>query len=129
MSAALPPIRKLVASHASKASLAGAHIQSHVHDVSVTVMHQPRRDGRRVFSTFRVFYKRHVRLSHNTRLDVQGDVAIMRVASKNRQSVVNMRRSDREISDFIAAMIAPKLRAFQGPHRTPLTSQVFVMPR
>ncbi|KAJ6608085.1 hypothetical protein B0H10DRAFT_2227214 [Mycena sp. CBHHK59/15] len=83
----------------------GDHIQPYIHDVSVMVMHQP--DGRRdrcVTSVFRVFYKRHVNLPHNARLDVQGDVAIMRVASKNRQSVVNMRASDRELYDFIAVM-------------------------
>ncbi|KAJ6623318.1 hypothetical protein B0H10DRAFT_1944037 [Mycena sp. CBHHK59/15] len=108
----------------------GDRIQPYVHDVSVMVMHQP--DGRCdccVTSVFRVFYKHHVNLPHNARLNVQDDVAIMRVASKNKQSMVNMRASDRELCDFIAVMIAPKLRAFQGPRRMCLTSQFLIIPR
>ncbi|KAJ7083523.1 hypothetical protein C8R44DRAFT_753382 [Mycena epipterygia] len=93
-------------------------IQAFVHDVHVHVLHRLP-TGRFVFSVFRCFYKRHMRLPRNHDLDVQGDVVIMRVASKNFQSVVNMRGSDRQIADFVAEAMAPKLRQFQGPQRTP----------
>lgn len=71
-------------------------IQAHIHDIYVIIRH------RRVTSTFRIFFKRHLLLPLNHVLGVQGDVLIMRVASKSRSSVVNMRGSDWRLADFIA---------------------------
>ncbi|KAJ7813624.1 hypothetical protein B0H13DRAFT_1555357, partial [Mycena leptocephala] len=74
--------------------------QPHIHDVVVFVHHQGA-NGRTAISRFRVFCKRHVRLPYNWRLDLKGDVLVMRVASKSLSSVVNLRRSDAKIADFI----------------------------
>jgi hypothetical protein len=70
-------------------------IQTHIHDIYVIIRH------RRATSTFRIFFKRHLLLPLNHVLDVQGDMLIMRVASKSRSSVVNMRGSDWRLADFI----------------------------
>ncbi|KAJ6540097.1 hypothetical protein B0H10DRAFT_2245296 [Mycena sp. CBHHK59/15] len=104
-----------------------ARVQAHVHDTAVMVTH---RDANRrlKFSRFRLFYKRHARLSPNRRLDMKGDFLVMRVASRNYLSVVNMRRSDAELADFILQSLAEKLRAFQGPKRRILRTQALIMP-
>lgn len=75
-------------------------LQPYVHDVVVYVHHQAA-DGLSTTSKFQVFFKRHVHLPHNEELDLKGDVVVMRVASRNQLSVVNMRRSDTKIADFI----------------------------
>lgn len=72
----------------------GSSLQPHIHDVYVRVS-RPRP------ILFRVFFKRHVLLPHNPKLDLRGDVVVMRVASRNRQSVVNLRTSDRRIADAV----------------------------
>jgi hypothetical protein len=72
-----------------------SQLQPYVHDVLITVRHGSTR------SHFRAFLKRHKRLPTNTTLGIQGDLVIMRVASKNLQSVVNMRSSDSKLADFV----------------------------
>ncbi|KAJ7122129.1 hypothetical protein C8R44DRAFT_735847 [Mycena epipterygia] len=79
--------------------------QSHVHDIDVELWH-----GRSI-TRFRVFFKRHVRLPQNGYAPVMGDIVIMRVSTSNLNSVVNMRSTDRSLSDFV-------LRSFQGPQRS-----------
>ncbi|KAJ7878718.1 hypothetical protein B0H13DRAFT_1892523 [Mycena leptocephala] len=101
--------------------------QPHIHDVTVFVHHR-RPNGRSAISRFRVFCKRHVRLPYNWRLDLKGDILVMRIASKSFSSVVNLRRSDAKIADFIVAKFAEKLRAFQGPRRKLLRPDLLVMP-
>lgn len=72
----------------------GSHFQPHVHDIYVRVF-RPRP------ILFRVFFKRHTMLRYNTKLNLQGDIIVMRVAAHNRQSVVNLRTSDQRIVDAI----------------------------
>ncbi|KAJ7755282.1 hypothetical protein DFH07DRAFT_773400 [Mycena maculata] len=118
-SSALPPIRKIDDS------------PPHVHDISMIVVHRDA-NGRFKSSIFRLFFKRHTRLSYNRRLDLKGNILIMRVASRNISSVVNMHRSDAKVGDFIVASLnrlSACLRAFQGPKRKVLRGQVVTMPR
>lgn len=75
--------------------LEDAVVQSHVHDIYVRVL------DKKTSSIFRVFFKRHVVLPRNACADLQGDVVIMRVASRNRDSVVNLRSSDMRLADFV----------------------------
>ena len=79
-----------------------ASIQPFVHDLRVHVIHRPVPGARPVFSVFKCFYKRHKRLPLNSDLNVQGDLVIMRVATKNLRSVIDMEESDREVADFVA---------------------------
>lgn len=72
----------------------GSPLQSYIHDIYVRVS-RPRP------VLFRIFFKRHIMLPHNTKLNLQGDIIIMRVASRNRHSVVNIRTSDRHIIDAV----------------------------
>jgi hypothetical protein len=72
----------------------GSPFQPYVHDVYVHISY-PRP------MLFRVFFKRHVMLPHNAELDLQGDIIIMRVASRNRHSVVNLRTPDRRVADAV----------------------------
>ncbi|KAJ7077749.1 hypothetical protein C8R44DRAFT_896168 [Mycena epipterygia] len=102
-------------------------VQPVIHDVVVLVHHQGA-DGRSATSKFRIFFKRHVRLPYNWRLDLKGDIVVMHVASKSLSSVVNLRRLDDKIADFIIASLAEKLRAFQGPKRKQLRPDLLVMP-
>lgn len=69
----------------------GSHVQPFIHDIYV--LHRS--------TLFRVFFKRHTMLPYNKQLGIQGDVVVMRVASRNRHSVVNLRPSDRRIADLI----------------------------
>ena len=71
-------------------------VQSHVHDVYVAVKHG------RIITPFRVFFKRHTMLPLSGYLGVHGDVLIMRVASRNNASVVNMRSTDGRLADYVA---------------------------
>lgn len=112
----------------------GSLLQAHVHDIYVRVPRQPRS------ILFRVFFKRHAMLPRDSNLNLQGDIVIMRVASRNKQSVVNMRSSDRHLADdvlrqyasclafFVSTLInlslAPTLRHFQGPMRHPLPCEI-----
>lgn len=112
----------------------GALLQAHVHDIYVRVLRQSRS------ILFRVFFKRHAMLPRDPNLNLQGDIVIMRVASRNKQSVVNMRSSDRHLADdvlrqcasrlalFVSSLInlslAPTLRRFQGPKRCPLPCEI-----
>lgn len=50
---------------------------------------------------FHVFFKRHKRLTLNEHRNIQGDVAIMRVSQKCVDSVVNLRRGDVQLADFL----------------------------
>lgn len=48
-----------------------------------------------------MFYKRHTRLLYNWRLNLKGDIVVMRTSAKNPFSVVNLRPSDHKVADFI----------------------------
>ncbi|KAJ7474685.1 hypothetical protein B0H11DRAFT_2282216 [Mycena galericulata] len=85
----------------------GLGFQPHVHDITVTLKHG------RATSTFRIFFKRHIRLPHNAALDIQGDLVVMRSAHKNPESVVNTRSSDRRLIDLTVHHIAPTLKTLQ----------------
>ncbi|KAJ3895973.1 hypothetical protein GG344DRAFT_61738 [Lentinula edodes] len=53
-------------------------------------------------TTFRVFFKKSILLPINPALGIQGDLVVMRAASKHCNSVVNMRgRRDYRLADFI----------------------------
>ncbi|KAJ7259350.1 hypothetical protein C8J57DRAFT_1233712 [Mycena rebaudengoi] len=104
-----------------------SYFQAHIHDVAMFVHHQGA-NGHTASSKFRVFFKRHARLPYNWRLDLKGDIVIMRLESKSVSSVVNFRRSDAKIADFIIGSLAAKVRAFQGPKRKLLRTELLVMP-
>ncbi|KAF9555248.1 hypothetical protein CPC08DRAFT_726520 [Agrocybe pediades] len=74
--------------------LGGGHFQPHTHDIFVRIPLQRKRTA-----LFRVFFKRHVSLQLNRQLGIRGDLVVMRVASKNKHSVVNMRCSDDQLVD------------------------------
>ncbi|KAJ7807508.1 hypothetical protein B0H14DRAFT_3483164 [Mycena olivaceomarginata] len=93
-------------------------VQSHVHDIAVTV-----RDGPNT-SHFRVFFKRHVLLPASKSLRIQGDLLVMRVASRNEHSVVNMRAGDCRLSAFVTRKIAKHIRKFQKPQRARMPRHV-----
>ncbi|KAJ7207283.1 hypothetical protein B0H12DRAFT_1243168 [Mycena haematopus] len=103
--------------------LDGAGVQPHVHDVCIILKH-----GRRT-THFRAFFKRHVHLPHNTYLNIKGDLLIMRVASANQNSVVNMRPGDQRLADFVARKMSEKIVEFQTPQRTRLPVQLKLVRR
>ncbi|KAJ3858163.1 hypothetical protein EV359DRAFT_88158 [Lentinula novae-zelandiae] len=71
--------------------------QPYTHDVFVHLK-VPGRSN----TSFRVFFKRSTRLPVNPVLGVQGDLVVMRISSKGRNSVVNMRgRADYRLADYI----------------------------
>ncbi|KAF8173040.1 hypothetical protein K438DRAFT_1981228 [Mycena galopus ATCC 62051] len=72
--------------------LDGAAVQAHVHD-------------------------RHVRLPKSKSAHIRGDLVVMRVGSKNDDSVVNMRAGDRQSADFIVKKMAKAIRDFQSKER------------
>lgn len=74
--------------------IAGGAFQPYIHDIFV------KRDRRRS-TLFRIFFKRHVLLHPNRQLGIHGDVVVMRVATRNRDSVVNLRSSDHHLVDAI----------------------------
>lgn len=77
--------------------MGGSRTQPHVHDVVVSVANGP------YSAKFRVFFKRHQNLPHNGVLNLRGDVVVMRVGSKDPDSVVNLRSSDSRAMDFAIA--------------------------
>lgn len=79
----------------------GALIQNYVHDFFLRVVIKRRS------TLFRVFVKRHKNLPFNPFLGIQGDVLVMRVASRNRDSLVNLRASDMRILDRLLTRYAP----------------------
>ncbi|KAJ7655787.1 hypothetical protein DFH06DRAFT_1329224 [Mycena polygramma] len=98
-------------------------VQPHVHDIIVVLKH-----GRRT-TRFRVFFKRHVRLPLNPHANLQGDILIMRMASSNPHSVVNLRSGDTRLADFVLRKISHRLRDFQGPERLRLPLQLSIARR
>lgn len=68
-------------------------LQPYVHDIYIRVRYN------RTTATFRIFFKRHMLLPLNPHLNLQGDILVMRVASQNRHSVVNMRSIDTRLVD------------------------------
>ncbi|KAJ6546133.1 hypothetical protein B0H10DRAFT_1969735 [Mycena sp. CBHHK59/15] len=97
----------------------GAAVQPHIHDVHIVLKH-----GRHT-SHFRVFFKCHVRLPANPHLlHIRGDLLIMRIASRNAKSVVNMRPSDQKLADFVAARISQNIANFQSQERRPVPPKV-----
>ncbi|KAF8144081.1 hypothetical protein K438DRAFT_1783201 [Mycena galopus ATCC 62051] len=91
--------------------LDGAAVQAHVHDVFVILKHRGRT------ARFRLFFKRHVRLPKSKSAHIRGDLVVMRVGSKNDDSVVNMRAGDRQSADFIVKKMAKAIRDFQSEER------------
>ncbi|KAJ7100531.1 hypothetical protein C8R44DRAFT_888340 [Mycena epipterygia] len=77
--------------------LDSAGVQPHVHDIHVVFKH-----GRRI-THFRAFFKRHVNLPANPHVDIRGELLIMRIASHNDNSVVNIRPGDRKLADYVAS--------------------------
>jgi hypothetical protein len=84
--------------------LASPKLQPYVHDLEATVVE------RRNTYRYRVFFKRHCRLSINLSLyglnpesRLRGDVVVMRVGSKGDGALVNMRERDTVISDYLVA--------------------------
>jgi hypothetical protein len=87
--------------------LGGSTMQPYVHNCMVDVKERGRT------YRFTVFFKRHcmlpinnciTRLKYQAHLDTQpfrGDIVVMRVASKNTGSYVNMRDRDTILSDFV----------------------------
>ncbi|KAJ7087577.1 hypothetical protein B0H15DRAFT_781268, partial [Mycena belliarum] len=71
-------------------------LQPYIHDIEVELKH-----GRRT-SIFRAFFKRHVRLPPNPTVAIKGDLLLMRVGSRNENLVVNLRKGDRQLADYIA---------------------------
>jgi hypothetical protein len=77
-----------------------AALQPYIHDVKVTLQEGPHN------YCYRVFFKRHCRLSKNNSLTTldpgstfQGDAAVMRIGSKG--DLVNMRDRDTINADYI----------------------------
>ncbi|KAJ3933559.1 MAG: hypothetical protein NXY57DRAFT_891827, partial [Lentinula lateritia] len=87
----------------SRHPLVDLHFESHryqpyTHDVFVHLISGPSK----IKTTFRVFFKKSIRLPVNPVLGIQGDLVVMRAASKHCNSVVNMRgRPDYRLADFI----------------------------
>ncbi|KAJ4495666.1 hypothetical protein C8J55DRAFT_553434 [Lentinula edodes] len=75
--------------------------QPHTHDVVVNlkVPGKPK-------TSFRVFFKRSMRLPVNPVLGVQGDLVVMRTGSRYGNSVVNMRgQGDYRLADYIVKQL------------------------
>lgn len=77
-------------------------LQPYIHNCIVNVI------AGGTLARFAVFYKQHCRLppNHSLRkgnLAFRGDILVMRVASKNVNSYVNMRGGDIALSDFVVA--------------------------
>ena len=70
-----------------------SRVQSHVHDFFIRIF------VKRKPSLFRVFFKRHRNLPYNSSLKIQGDVVVMRVSSRNRNSLVNLQSPDIRLLD------------------------------
>ncbi|KAJ7073085.1 hypothetical protein C8F01DRAFT_1106134 [Mycena amicta] len=81
--------------------LAGYHIQPRVHEIFDGVQHRDD-DGHYHTDHYRAFYKNHKGLPRNLFLNIQGDLAIVRMSEGQ---PVNLRRSDRRIADYIAVSL------------------------
>nr|GAT43523.1 predicted protein [Mycena chlorophos] len=93
--------------------------QRHVHDIYVELIHGRRRD------IFQIFFKRHVRLQPNGHVeDLAGDIIVMRISARDEKAVVNARRGDKVIMDYILECVADRLKRFQGPQRTRLPAML-----
>lgn len=75
--------------------LDGARTQSYIHDILLRV------HSRRTSTNYRIFFKRHVLLPGNPHLGhaVSGDILVMRAASKNVLSFINLRSPDARLLD------------------------------
>ncbi|KAJ7265272.1 hypothetical protein C8J57DRAFT_1230283 [Mycena rebaudengoi] len=85
--------------------------QPYIHDVFIQVRH-----GGSV-SCFRVFFKRHRHLPTHPVLQIQGDLLLMRMAATNWDSVVNLRASDRHLTDWVVKQITPTIKDLQRPRK------------
>lgn len=72
----------------------GGAFQPHTHDIFICIHTSNHRS-----TLFHVFFKRHMSLSPNDQLGIHGDLVVMRVASTDVDSVVNLRLSDACIID------------------------------
>ncbi|KAJ7039718.1 hypothetical protein C8F04DRAFT_1254546 [Mycena alexandri] len=117
--AAGPTTRKTLATPGVDSVLDGGILQPHIHDIGIVLRH-----GRRT-SHFRVYFKRHTYLPANGNFhNIKGDVLVMRVASQNPSSVVNLRSGDHRLADFIASKVAVKIADFQSPQRVRLPGEL-----
>ncbi|KAJ3911722.1 hypothetical protein F5877DRAFT_85605 [Lentinula edodes] len=83
--------------------------QPYTHDVLVNLKFPGKSK-----SSFRVFFKRSMRLPVNPVLGVQGDLVVMRAAANHSDYVVNMRgQADYRLADYIIQRIAPAVARFQ----------------
>ncbi|KAJ6552408.1 hypothetical protein DFH09DRAFT_1319161 [Mycena vulgaris] len=83
------------------------------HDFKVQLQH-----GKKV-SRFRIFMKRGKALNPNTcDNSIAGDVVIMRVTARDRESVVNMCSTDSRVADYIFHAALECMTQFQSTHRT-----------
>ncbi|KAJ7242226.1 hypothetical protein C8J57DRAFT_1237084 [Mycena rebaudengoi] len=85
--------------------------QPYIHDVFIQVRH-----GGSV-SCFRAFFKRHRHLPTHPVLQIQGDLLLMRMAATNWDSVVNLRASDRHLTDWVVKQITPTIKDLQRPRK------------
>ncbi|KAJ7789973.1 hypothetical protein B0H14DRAFT_2626586 [Mycena olivaceomarginata] len=92
-----------------------ARIQSYIHDVHFRVCH-------------RLPSGRHARLPRNKRLDVRGDIVVMRAAANNFYNVVGMRAGDDKLADFVAQRLAVHLREFQADPNLKVKPHLVTMP-
>jgi hypothetical protein len=94
-------------------------MQAYIHNCLVEV-----REGGHTYY-FSVFFKRHCMLPINNCLDrlrdgaedmnikpFRGDILVMRVASKNHESCINMRERDTILSDFLVIQCVISFRRF-----------------
>ncbi|KAJ6596606.1 hypothetical protein B0H10DRAFT_2227262 [Mycena sp. CBHHK59/15] len=95
--------------------------QPWIHDFIVQLQH-----GTKV-SRFRIFMKRGKALSPNACANIiGGDVVIMRVATCDSTSVVNMCSTDSRIADYVFHSALECIGKFQSPKRTRLPKELIV---
>ncbi|KAK7048793.1 hypothetical protein R3P38DRAFT_3175038 [Favolaschia claudopus] len=94
------------------------HIQPIIHDKHLTIMHRNEL-GELTITTFRCHFRRHKKLRHNHLIRVQGEVIITRMVGMHQ--VADLRPSDHKLVDYLARLVAPRLRDFQK-RRTPVPS-------
>ncbi|KAK7046275.1 hypothetical protein R3P38DRAFT_3175558 [Favolaschia claudopus] len=95
-----------------------------IHRAAARITHRTP-SGADATTTFICFFQRSRTLPHNDYLDIQGEVIIMR-AQHDGVTVTNMPVSEAHLADRIVEKLAPALRQFQGPKRTPVGTLIIV---
>ncbi|KAJ7016076.1 hypothetical protein C8F04DRAFT_1282788 [Mycena alexandri] len=114
-----PGRKPLVEAHFSEGA-----IQPFIHDFRVRLLHGHKE------SPFRVFVKRGQALTPNAcAAIIAGDVVIMRVAANDKDSAVNMRRTDRPMANFVFRECLHRISRFQSAERTRLPTKDLVIVR